>query len=143
MALAFDFVGGSSQDPVDRRGLTNVLVGLFNEGPAGLDSTAYQARLKELAVKMGFEFDRDSLWGVMLAPTAEPGLSPFGPSLIDELRDPRFRRSLGIFADDAVIAAFGRNPLDPRCRPAAAAAGREQGRRRAEEVADFMAGAAG
>jgi zinc protease len=70
VAFAFDFVGGSSQDPGNRRGVTNVLVGLFNEGPAALDPAAYQARLKELSVQIGFEFDRDSLWGVVLAPTA-------------------------------------------------------------------------
>lgn len=78
---------------------------------------------------------------VMLAPTAEPGLSPFGPSLADELSDPRFDRRLGVFADDPSIAAFGRNPLDPECRAPAAAAGREQGRRCAEAVAEFLSGA--
>jgi NTE family protein len=74
---------------------------------------------------------------VMLAPTAEPGASAFGGSLADEL-DAHPGRGLGIFADDASIASFGRNPLDPRCRPASAAAGRDQGRRRAAKVATFL-----
>ena len=74
---------------------------------------------------------------VMLAPTPEPGLSPFGGSLADELAD-HPGRGLGIFADDASIAAFGSNALDPRCRPASAAAGRDQGRRQAAKVAKFL-----
>ena len=74
---------------------------------------------------------------VMLAPTPEPGASPFRGSLVDELaRHPG--RGLAIFADDASIASFGRNPLDPSCRPASATAGRDQGRRQAARVATFL-----
>jgi NTE family protein len=76
---------------------------------------------------------------VMLAPTAEPGVSPFGPSLTDELAAHRAGPALGIFADDASIAAFGRNPLDPGCRAPSAIAGREQGRRQAARLAAFLA----
>jgi NTE family protein len=75
---------------------------------------------------------------VMLAPTAEPGLSPFGAGLADELARHSPGRTLGIFADDTSIAAFGRNPLDPDCRIPSAIAGREQGRRRAAELAEFL-----
>jgi NTE family protein len=74
---------------------------------------------------------------VMLAPTAEPGLSPFGRSLADELTA-HPGRVLGIFADEASVAAFGRNPLDPVCRAPSAAAGRDQGRRQAGKVAEFL-----
>jgi NTE family protein len=74
---------------------------------------------------------------VLVSPTAESGPSPFGPSLADELAD-HPGRTFGIFADDASITAFGRNPLDPRCRPASAAAGRDQGRRQAAGVATFL-----
>jgi NTE family protein len=75
---------------------------------------------------------------VMLAPAPEPGLSPFGGSLADELTA-HSGRALGIFADDASIAAFGRNPLNPACRAPSAAAGRDQGLRQAAKVADFLA----
>ena len=74
---------------------------------------------------------------VMLAPTPEPGLSPFGRSLADELTA-HPGRALGIFADEASVAAFGRNPLDPVCRGPSAAAGRDQGRRQAGKVAEFL-----
>jgi NTE family protein len=75
---------------------------------------------------------------VMLAPTAQPGVSPFGRSLTDELARHRAGPSIGIFADDASIAAFGRDPLDPDCRVPSAIAGREQGRRTAAELAAFL-----
>jgi len=77
---------------------------------------------------------------VMLSPTPEPGFSPFGRSLADELAEHR-GRALGIFADEASVAAFGRNPLDPGCRGPSAVAGREQGWRDAAKVAAFLDGA--
>jgi NTE family protein len=43
-----------------------------------------------------------------------------------------------VFADDGSLEAFGRNPLDPACRAPSARAGREQGRRVAGEVAEFL-----
>jgi NTE family protein len=46
--------------------------------------------------------------------------------------------ALGVFADDGSLAAFGSNPLDPRCRIASAVAGRAQGRREATAVAEFL-----
>ncbi len=76
---------------------------------------------------------------VMLAPTAEPGLLPFGGSLVDELASHRAGPAIGIFADDASIAAFGRNPLDPGCRAPSAIAGRAQGRREAAVLTAFLA----
>ena len=75
---------------------------------------------------------------VMLAPTAEPGGSPFGRSLADELAQHRAGPAVGIFADDASLAAFGRNPLYPDCRAPSAIAGRQQGRRTAAQLAALL-----
>jgi NTE family protein len=46
-------------------------------------------------------------------------------------------RALVITADEASLAAFGTNPLDPSTRPASALAGAAQGRRIAAEIAEF------
>jgi NTE family protein len=46
--------------------------------------------------------------------------------------------ALGVFADDESLAAFGSNPLDPRCRVGSAQAGRVQGRREAAAVTAFL-----
>src|SRR6185312_2660643 len=42
---------------------------------------------------------------VMLSPAPAPGLSPFGGSLVDEL-DEHPGRTMGVYADDASVAAF-------------------------------------
>ena len=47
-------------------------------------------------------------------------------------------RTLPVFADEQSLAAYGPNPLDPACREPAARAGREQGRREAQRVAEFL-----
>ena len=65
--------------------------------------------------------------------------SPFGPDPAVEV-DAFRGRSLGVFADDDSLTAFGPNPLDPACREPSARAGRAQGRRVAAEVAEFLAG---
>jgi NTE family protein len=72
---------------------------------------------------------------ILLAPMREPGV--FGRTLADELAE-FSGPTLGLFADDASIAAFGANVLSPACRPPSATAGREQGRRHADDVAAFV-----
>ncbi|WNG91886.1 patatin-like phospholipase family protein [Mycobacterium sp. ITM-2016-00318] len=76
---------------------------------------------------------------VVLVPSGKGAPSPFGPDPAVEV-DAFPGRSLGVFADDDALSAFGPNPLDPACREPSARAGRAQGRRVAAEVADFLAG---
>jgi NTE family protein len=90
-----------------------------------------------VASTANLDLARDCETVVMLAPTAPPGLSAFGPNLTDEL-DALPGRAFGVFADDASLRAFGRNPLDPACRAPSARAGRDQGRRQADELAKFL-----
>lgn len=80
---------------------------------------------------------RDAETLVMLAPTVEPGPSPLGGSLADEAAA-HDGRVFSVFADKASLRAFGSNPLDPACRAPSANAGREQGRRCAAELAEFL-----
>jgi NTE family protein len=76
---------------------------------------------------------------VVLVPSGRSTPSPFGGGAVDEVA--AFGGSaFGVFADDDALAAFGANPLDPACRVPSALAGREQGRRVAGDVADFLGG---
>ncbi len=76
---------------------------------------------------------------VVLVPADEFGPAPFGPGPAAEVA--AFAgSSLAVFADDDSLAAFGSNPLDPRCRVASAGAGRVQGRREAGRIAAFLDG---
>jgi NTE family protein len=74
---------------------------------------------------------------VVLVPSGRGAPSSFGPDPAIEV-DAFPGRSLGVFADAESLKAFGPNPLDPACREPSARAGREQGRRVASEVAEFL-----
>lgn len=87
------------------------------------------------AVNIAAALDCDSV--VVLVPASETAPSPFGGGAVAEIE--AFAGAvLAVFADDAAIAAFGPNPLDPACRIPSANAGREQGRREAARVARFL-----
>jgi NTE family protein len=74
---------------------------------------------------------------VVLVAAGVSAPSPFGAGPVAEIA--AFRgTALGIFADHKSLAAFGLNPLDPRCRIGSAEAGRVQGRREAAGVAAFL-----
>lgn len=74
---------------------------------------------------------------VALVPQGRNSPSPFGTGAIEEV-DNFAGSAFGVFADDGSLEAFGRNPLDPACRAPSALAGRDQGRRVASEVAEFL-----
>ena len=86
-------------------------------------------------INLAFADDCDV--AVVLVPAGESAPSPFGAGTAGEIDG--FRgAALGVFADDESLAAFGPNPLDPRCRRGSAEAGRAQGRREAAAVAEFL-----
>jgi len=74
---------------------------------------------------------------VVLVPSGRSTPSPFGGGAAEEV-DAFGGSAFGVFADDESIAAFGPNPLDPACRKPSALAGREQGRRIAAAITDFL-----
>ena len=74
---------------------------------------------------------------LVLVPSGRGAPSSFGPDPAIEV-DSFPGRALGVFADKESLKAFGPNPLDPACREPSARAGREQGRRVAAEVAEFL-----
>jgi NTE family protein len=89
------------------------------------------------SVNLALADDCDS--AVVLVPSGASAPSPFGAGAGEEVA--AFDgAAFGVFADDESLAAFGRNPLDPACRKPSALAGREQGRRVAAVVAEFLAG---
>jgi len=61
VALQFSFRGGSSQDPMDKLGATNLMVGLLEEGAGPLDATGFAERTDELGARFRFNASRDSV----------------------------------------------------------------------------------
>ncbi|OBK25098.1 patatin [Mycobacterium asiaticum] len=74
---------------------------------------------------------------VVLVPSGADTPSPFGPGPAAEISG-FDGTTFSVFADAESLAAFGANPLDPRCRVGSALAGRAQGRREAPAVAHFL-----
>jgi NTE family protein len=86
---------------------------------------------------MNLKLARDCDTVVVLVPSGRGAPSSFGPDPAIEV-DSFPGRALGVFADKASLSAFGSNPLDPACREPSARAGREQGRRVAAEIGEFL-----
>jgi zinc protease len=68
-SMNYAFTGGSSQEPADKRGIANMLVSLLDEGAGNLDSKAFQTKLEDQSISMGFNSDRDNLSGSLRAIT--------------------------------------------------------------------------
>jgi NTE family protein len=86
-------------------------------------------------VNMSVAQDCDQV--LVLVPSPENSPSPFGGGTAAEIAAFPVP-TLAVFADEASVAAYGPNPLDPQCRKPAALAGREQGRHVALAVAEFL-----
>lgn len=61
VALEIRFRGGASLDPADKRGVTNLMTGLLEEGAADMDARAFSRAQEELATSFDFDLSRDSL----------------------------------------------------------------------------------
>ncbi|OBI24537.1 patatin-like phospholipase family protein [Mycobacterium sp. E2497] len=87
------------------------------------------------SVNLGVAGDCDA--AVVLVPSGADAPSPFGAGPAAEIS--AFPgATFAVFADPGSVAAFGPNPLDPKCRVTSALAGREQGRREAPALARFL-----
>ena len=58
MAMRFSFEGGNAQDPVGKEGLANFLTAMIDEGAGDLDAAAFQERMEDFAMRMGFDDGR-------------------------------------------------------------------------------------
>ena len=63
ISMSYSFTGGSSQEAMDKRGVANLLVSLFDEGAGDLDAVAFQTELEDLSISLSFSSDRDSIAG--------------------------------------------------------------------------------
>ncbi|HLI22276.1 MAG TPA: pitrilysin family protein [Stellaceae bacterium] len=82
------FRGGAALDPADKRGLSNFVVDLLDEGAGDLDSTAYQSQLEDLAAQLNFNASADMI-SVRLRSLAK-NLAPSFDLLRLALTQPRF-----------------------------------------------------
>lgn len=71
VALSLAFRGGAALDPADRSGLATMVSGLLDEGAGPLDSAAFQKRLSDLAIDLGFDASQDEFRGTLRALTRD------------------------------------------------------------------------
>jgi zinc protease len=70
IAVTIAFRGGAATDPVGKEGLARMAAALLDEGAGDLDAQAFQRRLNEMAVELGFSADLDTVTGDMRTLTA-------------------------------------------------------------------------
>jgi zinc protease len=63
IAMEYAFGGGSSQDPVGKSGVGNMVASLIDEGAGDLDSKTFHERLDRRAIELGFSSSRDYFRG--------------------------------------------------------------------------------
>jgi zinc protease len=63
IAVRVAFRGGAASDPPGKEGLAEMASGLLDEGAGDFESKAFQARIEDLAVELGFDADLDAFGG--------------------------------------------------------------------------------
>ncbi len=63
IALSMSFKGGSTQDPVGKEGLANLMSSLLDEGAGEIKSKEFQAKIDELGIDLGFGTGYDTFTG--------------------------------------------------------------------------------
>ena len=63
IAVEFLFRGGAASDPSGKGGLASMTASLLDEGAGDLDSQAFQGRLQNLSIQLGFNAGYDSFGG--------------------------------------------------------------------------------
>ena len=111
ISLRFAFKGGAALDPADKGGLASFATVLLDEGAGPLDSQAFQARLEELAVDLGFSAGPDEVTGELRT------LSANRAAAFDLLRlaltDPRFESDVVERKRAEIIARLRQRAQDP------------------------------
>jgi zinc protease len=70
VALDYSFKGGGNADPPGRPAVATMLAALLDEGAGDLDARAFQERMEEKAIQLGFSANRDQFRGSMHTLTA-------------------------------------------------------------------------
>ncbi len=111
VALELRFKGGASLDLPGKRGATNLMVGLLEEGAADLDARAFAERAEELAVSFDFDVSDDavSVSAQFLTENQDEALA----LLRDALTRPRFDQSAMDRVRAQVVSGIRSDQQDP------------------------------
>jgi zinc protease len=65
IAMRFAFRGGVEQDPEDKQGLAELTMALLTQGAGPYDTEAFQQKLADQSIQLGFSASRDELRGAL------------------------------------------------------------------------------
>jgi zinc protease len=90
IAVTVSFKGGASLDPEGKAGLATLVSDLLDEGAGDLDSQAFQGRLADLSVRLGFSAGRDTFDAHMktLTENRDAAFAMLGMALVKPRFDP-------------------------------------------------------
>ncbi|MZR29262.1 M16 family metallopeptidase [Sneathiella litorea] len=103
--------GGASLDPADKAGLAYLASSTMDEGSGEFDSNAFQERLSDLAIQLGFDASKDSFSGSLktLSENTEEAFRLFGLAI----SDPRFDQEPVERIRGQILASLNQKLSDP------------------------------
>jgi len=112
VALELRFRGGASLDPEGQRGVTNLMVGLLEEGAGDMDSRAFARATEELAASFRYDLSDDtvSVSARFLTENRDEAVALLRASLID----PAFDQPSIDRVREQVNSVIRSNQTDPR-----------------------------
>lgn len=111
VSLNVSWRGGSSLDPAGKAGLAYLASSTMDEGAGDFDSKAFQGRLSDLAIQLGFDASKDSFSGEFktLSENTEEAFRLFGLAITD----PRFDEEPVERIRGQILASLDRKLSDP------------------------------
>lgn len=111
VAVTLAFKGGAAADPEGKAGLANMVSGLLDEGAGELDSQAFQRRLADLSISLGFDAGADSFSGSLY--TLKENLDEAVDLMALALTEPRFDEDAVERIRDQILIGIARDEADP------------------------------
>ena len=124
IALDYAFTGGANADPADKPGVANMVGALLDEGAGELDARAFQERMEEKAIQLGFTAARDQFRGSLRSLSAN--LDEAVDLLRLALTAPRFDAEPVERIRDQMLAQSAAAPPPTRTRSRTGAGGRRR-----------------
>lgn len=110
VALSFSFKGGAALDPVGKEGLARLVAATLDEGAGELGAQAFQGKLQDLSIKLGFSASMDHFSGEVL--TLKENLDQALELLRLALYEPRFDQDAIERMRSSMIAALKQSLKD-------------------------------
>lgn len=111
VAIEFSFRGGAALDPQGLAGLAGMTASLLDEGAGDMDSQAFQQRLDDLSIRLGFEAGMDTIRGSLKT------LNDNRDVAVDMLRlaltEPRFDADAVERIRQQILVSLSRRSTDP------------------------------